>query len=204
MSSNHNPITDAPLIRRPTVCRLCGENFDPKILHKAQMIADNPGAKQKRLMKLVKPFMEHMSKQHPKHLMDAQLLGGEFAGMLTMGFFQCDEPELEASRDETRWKIHETTRRVIISDERVSERLELAFINAALLAGGQPEVRQLAQAPAAVRARSEAFMKSELAASIARTMTQMRDVLEERGRYQMPGTQAPEKPEKPAETPAGA
>lgn len=165
------------VILRPTVCRICGHEFKGDSLKSATIIGNNPQARMQQIQALLSPLMKHLQKKHPEQLQWTQLQGGEYAGLLALNLIQCDEPEIERQRDQTRWKIHQMTRRVAITDERIEERLKLAYLTALAEELKMP-VEELNPASA------DPMMTLPSARHILRTMREMRDVLEERGRYE--------------------
>lgn len=173
-------VTETPMIVRPTLCRLCGHEFKGNSLATAAVVGNNPHAKIQQIQALISPLMKHLTKKHPEQLKWAQMMGGEWGGLLSINFFQCDEPAIEQSRDSTRWKIHQMTRRVVITDERIEERLRLAVLTAITDAGGDQVYGDQHEEYA------DDFMKGAIARKIVETMRHMRDVLEERGRYGEP------------------
>ena len=183
------------VILRPTTCRICGHQFPGNSLSTAAIVGENPQAKIQQVQALISPLMKHLQKKHPQQLQWAQMNGGEWAGVLSINFFQCDEPAIEKSRDEARWKIHQLTRRVAITDERIEERLRLAYLTAVAADAGVD--------PATLPANFvDDMMQTPSAIEILKTMRQMRDVLEEKGRYSAPRVPvmgADGKPEKPPE-----
>jgi hypothetical protein len=172
-----NVATLTTVILRPTVCRICGHEFKGDSLKSATIIGNNPQARMQQIQALLSPLMKHLQKKHPEQLQWTQLQGGEYAGLLALNLIQCDEPEIERQRDQTRWKIHQMTRRVAITDERIEERLKLAYLTALAEELKMP-VGELNPASA------DPMMTLPSARHILRTMREMRDVLEERGRYE--------------------
>jgi hypothetical protein len=202
--------TPSPLehnvILRPTTCRICGHEFQGNSLSTAAVLGENQAAKIQQVQALISPLMKHLQKKHPQQLQWAQMMGGEWGGLLSINFFQCDEPSIERSRDETRWKIHQLTRRVAITDERIEERLRLAYLIAIAKDAGVP-LQDVSPSLA------DDIMRSSTALEILRTMREMRDVMEEKSRYGAPkvpvmgaeanGGDYPEQPAKQAkEAPA--
>lgn len=172
---------DVPQVVTPTICRLCGKEFPSNPLHSAVLLNANPQAKIQQMQALLSPLMKHLQQKHSPQLQWTTMLGGEYAGLLAMNFFQCSA--IEEQRDFTRWKVHQQTRRAVVNDERIIERLRQSYINAMVKSYSTPPPDDQQQDAA------DKFMETPLAAAIVETMRAMRDVLEERGRYQMP--QAP-------------
>ncbi len=164
----------------PTICRLCGKQFPSNPLHSAVLLNANPQAKIQQMQALLSPLMKHLQQKHAHQLQWTTMLGGEYAGLLALNFFQCSEPAIEEQRDFTRWKVHQQTRRAVVNDERIVERLRQSYINAMVKSHLTPPPDDQQQDAA------DKFMETPLAAAVIETMQAMRDVLEERGRYQMP------------------
>jgi hypothetical protein len=167
------------VILRPTKCRICGHEFPGNSLSSATILGSNPAAKMQQISALISPLMKHLQKKHPEQLQWTQMQGGEWAGLLALNFIQCDEAEVQHMRDQTRWKINQMTRRVAITDERIEERLRLAYLTAMAKEADTP----LEKIPPEM---ADDIMKTPAAMEIARTMREMRDVLEEKGRYDPP------------------
>ena len=197
--------TETPLIKRPIVCKLCGHQFKTRSLAAAAILGNNPQAKLKQIAALIQQPMEHIAKHHGEQLQFCQQVASELAGMLTLNLIQCDEPAIEEQRDSTRWRIFQMMRRVKISDERIKERLALAFMNTALTEAGEPIIKHATDAPATLMATAVEWIEAPLAKAILQTVIDMRDVMEERGRYPMPTMYTQEKngtPQPPTNTPA--
>lgn len=171
---------DADLIMRPTKCRICNFAFPGNPMQSARLLVENPQAKSRQLAAILSPLMKHLQKKHPQELQTAQLFGSEYAGMVSIEYFQIDDPIVREMIDKTRWITHAKTRRYTVSDQRIEERLELAFLNTVLREAKQPEVRQAHECDIQIRGKARAFLDSSLGNAILRTMRHMRDVLEER------------------------
>lgn len=179
MSTTQPSPLEHNIILRPTACRICGKEFPGKSLATAAILGDNPQAKIQQVSALISPLMKHLGQKHPEQLRWAQMSGGEWGGLLSLNFFTCDEPLVERSRDETRWKIHQMTTRVAVTDERIEERLRLAYLTAMAHEVDVP----VDQIPPAM---ADELMKTPSAIQILKTMREMRDVLQERDRYSKP------------------
>ena len=179
MSTTQPSPLDQNVILRPTACRICGKKFPGNSLSTAAIIGENPQAKIQQVQALISPLMKHLGQKHPQQLQWAQMSGGEWGGLLSLNFFTCDEPVIERGRDETRWKIHQMTQRVAITDERIEERLRLAYLTAMAHEADVP----VESIPAAT---ADDLMKTASAVQILRTMREMRDVLQEKDRYAKP------------------
>jgi hypothetical protein len=173
---------------RPFTCRLCGKVFATDLLKTATIIGANPQAKLQQINAILADPMKHLQRKHSYQLSWAQLMGGEYAGLLAMGFFECDAEVVEQQRDYARWKIHTLTTRVAITDERIAERLYKTVFNLATdihALGARSESPEDPRVIERVTAETELWMKSPLALAILETMKTMRDVLQEKDRYVM-------------------
>jgi len=173
---------------RPFMCKLCGKTFPTDLLKTATLIGANPQAKLQQINAILAAPMKHLQKAHGYELSWAQVMGGEYAGLLAMNFFQCDAEIVEQQRDYARWKIHTLTTRVAITDERITERIYQTYFeywktgrNVVNANPAEPELNIEQRATVA----TEEWMKSPLALAILETMKTMRDVLQEKDRYVM-------------------
>jgi hypothetical protein len=166
--------------RGETKCKLCGHVFPSNPLHAATLVGANPQAKMAQIQALLAPMMKHLQKKHPAELQWSQLLGGECAGMMALRFFENHEPTTEQQQDFTRWKIHTLTKRAVVTNERIIERLATTVRKT--FAKTSAELP-----PELIEDQVETFMNGPLAHAIVETMQHMRDVLQEEGRYDMQG-----------------
>lgn len=127
-------------------------------------------AEQRRAMRYVQTLTQHLQKHHPDALKAAQIFGSEYAGMLALSNFETEDALVAEQRDFVRWKVHNATRRAMVTDERIVEKV--SQILDGFLVGDPDREKKLNES-----------MADGLGAKIVETMTQMRDVLEERGRY---------------------
>ena len=115
------------LIVTPTKCKLCGHLFRDSILHSAAIVGSTPQAQLDQVQAIVKPLMDHLQKKHSNHIVQAQFMGGQFAGWLTVdsAFEMDDDTKKKLGHDFTRWKIRQimTPPDLRVSDERLEERL---------------------------------------------------------------------------------
>jgi hypothetical protein len=185
---------------RPFMCKLCGKTFATDLLKTATTIGANPQAKLQQINAILAAPMKHLQKAHSYQLSWAQVMGGEYAGLLAMNFFDCDADIVEQQRDYARWKIHTLTARVAVTDERIAERLyQTAFeffkcVHVRHQSAGPEDPRVIERATL----ETKIWIESPLALAILETMKTMRDVLQEKDRYVM--TDGPP----PIETPAAA
>jgi hypothetical protein len=168
---------------RPCECVHCGKTFygPEEGLGGALIVGE---AAQRRAMRYVQTLTTHLQKHHPKVLTTAQIFGSEYAGMLALMNFKTDDELVAQQRDFVRWKVHNATRRASVSDDRIVEKVR------SILAG------YLMKDPERERKLSES-MADGVGSKIVEVMTEMRDVLEERGRY----TETPMTPAAAGENP---
>jgi hypothetical protein len=189
--------TIGQIAARPLRCKICGKMFETDPLKTATLIGANPQAKLQQINAILAEPMKHLQKKHAYHLGWAQLMGGEYGGMLALNFFDCDAEIVEKQRDYARWKVHTLTRRAHVTDERIVERLTKTFSDfvTELHAGyardlNDPTIMER------VKVETEVWMASKLALAILAMIRDMRDVLQEKDRYQM--TDGPPPTEEPA------
>jgi hypothetical protein len=150
-------------ISTPTKCRLCGKTFSHDLLATAAVLGSNPQIKAQQIQALVAPFIKHIEKDHPQHIQMVAVTSAEIQGYLMMSIFDMDDQIAEKlNRDFVRWKIRQwmTPPHARVTDERIKERLN------------------------AVPWESISPSEELILFNIIR---EMRDAIEERGRYKMPG-----------------
>jgi len=114
----------------------------------------------------MKPLMKHLEKKHPEAIEQAQYAGATFAGYLMIVNFEIDEETRgKLGSDLTRWKIRQmmTRQETRISDERLDERLTAIL-------DGQFD-------------RAGEVNRPKLHSALYTLLKQLRDAIEERGRY---------------------
>jgi len=154
---------------RPCQCVHCNKTFygPEEGLGGALIVGE---AAQRRAMRYVQTLTTHLQKQHPQVLTTAQIFGSEYAGMLALMNFKTDDELVAQQRDFVRWKVHNATRRASVSDDRIVEKVR------SILTG------YLINDPEREKKLNES-MADGIGSKIVEVMTEMRDVLEERGRY---------------------
>ncbi len=165
------------------------------------IVGDNPQAKMQHIHAILSPLMKHLTQKHQAELQWTQLMGGEYAGLLAMNFFETHAPQVEAQRDYARWKIHTLTRRSHVTDQRIAEKLRAVY--------SQNFYRLTEEAPPDTPQRTrgeleqfiDLWMETPFAQALAQMIRDMRDVLTERDRYQMtdPPPKMPEPQNRPPE-----
>jgi hypothetical protein len=153
------------LVSTPTKCKLCNHVFKTDLLGSAAIIGASKEAKMQQVAALTKPLMKHLQKHHPEHIQRAQISGMELAGYLTVtGAFEMDEHIRQTiGTDFTRWHVHRLTRNLEShpTDGRIKERVGALFANA------HPP-------------------NPSLSAAVVVLLCEMRDAIEEVGRYPEP------------------
>lgn len=138
----------APRIALPTTCRVCGEQFTTPSVAIIGQTADQ------RIGEFGGRLAQHILTKHKEIAVYAATMQQQFDGMLCLMNFNIAEPELTDQLDQIRFQINRLTRRAVVSDETIMQRVaELGLLNPA----DESKVYQL--------------------------LKDMRDVLEERGRY---------------------
>jgi hypothetical protein len=127
-------------------------------------LADTPD---RRSAKFVKQLSAHIQQKHPQYFAAAALQGQEYGGMLMLRYFSITSGDVLVSLDKTRWKIHQATRAVIVSDDRIRQRV------AEMLAGDHTneELEKAFAEPGGIGSRIVALLQK------------MRDNITENGRY---------------------
>ena len=158
-------------VLKPCKCRHCQKVFYGPDEGLGGALIVNEAA-QRRAMRYVQSLTQHLQKHHPEHLKAAQIFGSEYAGMLALSNFETEDELVAEQRDFVRWKVHNATRRAVVTDDRIDDKVREA------LSGF------LIQDPERDRKLNES-MADGLGSKIVEVMRTMRDVLEERGRYQI-------------------
>jgi hypothetical protein len=156
-------------IETPIVCKICGKNFPVP----AGVILDTTKANE-RLASFVHKLATHLRERHLNQQLEAAAHGAELTGMLTLAYFDLSG-EIATQRDFLRWRVHATTRRANVTNERIEERAR--EIMASYYTAEEIEV----------------YMRSGIGRDICRALGDMRDVLTEAGRYSIASqpTEAP-------------
>ena len=154
---------------RPCTCVHCNQTFygPEEGLGGALIVGE---AQQRRAMRYVQTLTTHLQKKHPQVLTTAQIFGSEYAGMLALMNFTTDDELVAQQRDFVRWKVHNATRRAQVSDDRIVEKVR-AILTGYLMADPNREQKL------------NESMADGIGSKFVEVMTEMRDVLEERGRY---------------------
>lgn len=161
-------------IALPTICRLCGQEFfGPNgALGEALLLNEKPARKALRFME---ELTVHLAKKHETYVQHAMTQQAEYYGLLVLMAFDTRDEGIATARDHMRWKINRATRRAVINNDRILERVNLLFDELA---------RSLA--PEQTEPEREA-MRALAVPPITSLIEEMRDVLMEAGRYPEPG-----------------
>jgi len=153
----------------PATCKVCGEVFygPAEGLGGGRLIV---GEDPKRRDKLyMATLIQHIEAKHPGDIKQARMLGAEYAGMLALAIFQTTDEGVNQQRDYQRWRVHQNSIALRVTNERIDARVQETFD------------RVLKQHEEFATAFSSEL--SELAEAMKETMRVMRDVLEEVDRY---------------------
>lgn len=172
-------------IALPTICRLCGEEFyGPNgALGEALLLNEKPARKALRFME---QLTIHLAKKHEGYIQQAMTQQAEYYGLLVLSAFDTRDEAIATSRDQMRWRINHATRRAVITDDRILERVNILFTELAATL-----------APDYTVTEHEA-MRALAVPPIASLIREMRDVLMETGRYAEPSPIADPKNGTPA------
>lgn len=139
----------------PITCRVCTRKFTPPA---GVDLNDTPD---QRTAKFVMKLSTHLRETHPNEFRAAAISGQEYGGMLMMRYFAVNGGVLSQS-DQTRWKIHQATRAVMVSDDRIALRVTELFA----LTHTEAELGKL-------------FTGDGLGIKVVRLMQEMRDIITE-------------------------
>jgi len=104
----------------PINCRLCNRRFTPP---PGVDLGDTPDA---RTARFVMRLSTHLRETHPNEFKAAAIQGQEYGGMLMLRYFGVNG-EVRHQADQTRWKIHQATAAIRVSDERIVARVTELF-----------------------------------------------------------------------------
>jgi hypothetical protein len=141
----------------PIACRLCSRKFTPPA---GVDLGDTPDA---RTARFVMKLSTHLRETHPNEFKAAALQGQEYGGMLMLRYFGVNG-DVRHQADQTRWKIHQATAAIHVSDERIVTRVTELF--------------SATHTAAELRA---SFSGDGLGLKIVRLLQEMRDILTEAG-----------------------
>jgi ribosomal protein S15P/S13E len=148
-----------------TTCNICQKKFTgPSAL---LIGSGNPNA---RLIAYVQSLATHLLTDHKDHQAALQLSCVEYLGMLQLLNFSSTDPAIREQTDFLRWRIHQQTAAHTVPDDKLKQKA--ADTAADLLT----EAAAILHKPAGV-------LLELVTAKFVSVLTEMRDVIEERGRY---------------------
>jgi hypothetical protein len=123
------------------------------------------GVGQQQVGKIIQQLSEHVQKKHPKQFAESLIPGLQLSGILRLKHFRSDDPTANQMQEWMRHQIHEMTRNRTVSDEKIREQVDKLGLPA-----------------------------THLTTSICALIMEMRDIIEERGKFapKQPGTPATE------------
>jgi hypothetical protein len=162
-----------------TTCNICQKKFTgPSAL---LIGSGNPNA---RLMAYVQSLATHLLTDHADHQRALQLSCVEYLGMLQLLNFSSTDPAIREQTDFLRWRIHQQTAAHTVPDDKVKQK---ASETAAELL--QKILDRRDKIPPELFGE---MVQATISAQVETLLTEMRDVIEERGRYQVSMVTVPE------------
>lgn len=149
-------------------CRICRHVFHGPEGHLggAILLGDKIGD---RIQRYIQKLMAHLGKEHPEQLQLYTQQVGDYLGLLCLMSFDTSDEEVAKERDYLRWQLNKATRRAVVTDERIAEKCKV-LVDGCMMEG---ILEQMEQAP-----------RVTFESRVAALLIEMRNVLEERGRYQ--------------------
>jgi hypothetical protein len=141
-------------------CTICNKPFAGPMFSKVGLGMD---AVNNRLAVFTEKLTRHLFEEHREVAQEIQLQGTEYQGYLFLSKFSSSDPNLAMQLDVARWKVHQNTLAVRVTDQQITDAIE-KFL---------PDILTLAEM------RDTATLKRNLTG----LMQSMRDQLEEPGKY---------------------
>jgi hypothetical protein len=141
-------------------CTICNKPFAGPMFSKVGLGMD---AVNNRLAVFTEKLTRHLFDEHREVAQEIQLQGTEYQGCLFLSKFSSQDPNLAMQLDVARWKVHQNTLAVRVTDDQIMDVVEKVV----------PDLLTLADA------RDTATLKKNLAGLLA----SIRDRLEEPGKY---------------------
>src|ERR1043166_4974421 len=100
-------------------CRMCDEKFTgpPLVL----VVGETAPA---RLARYIDTLTRHIAECHADVFTRAQVTAAELQGVLILGCYKTEDPQVNEQRDYLRWSVHQQTRAIEVTDARIEERSE--------------------------------------------------------------------------------
>jgi hypothetical protein len=109
-----------PRMEYKTRCRVPGckktfvsDPFDVPII-------GQPG---ERIVKFVSALYEHVAKNHPDRIQQINGAVQQYLGFMAVSLFELEDPQLLAMREAIRASLHMFTRRMVITDAEIADRV---------------------------------------------------------------------------------
>jgi hypothetical protein len=169
-----------------TTCNICQKKFTgPSAL---LIGSGNPNA---RLMAYVQSLAKHLLTDHADHQRALQLSCVEYLGMLQLLNFSSTDPAIREQTDFLRWRIHQQTAAHTVPDDKLKEKATATAAELFAFLTGMSFYASLTNETAGIPEKhtdddpSSVLVFEAIKAKFISVLTEMRDVIEERGRYQV-------------------
>jgi hypothetical protein len=150
-----------------TTCTLCTQRFNVPGFEDLL----RTGIGQQQVGQIIQKLSEHIQQKHPKEFAESLIPGLQLSGLRRLTHFQTDDATANQMREWMRHQIHELTRTRTVPDEKIREQVHKLALSESL------DLKLVA--PQTLEALVTLIME-------------MRDILEERGKF------APKQPGAPA------
>jgi hypothetical protein len=150
-------------------CRLCKAKFQGP---SAVIVGNGPN---QHLSNFLLKITDHWTVCHKQEDEFLQIQAGEFLGLRRMMQFKTTDPALNRQKEELRWRIHQNTRNVSVTDE------SLRGIAAAIAAKIVTDARLNLDGPSS--------FENSVAEILLPYLKEMRDTYEEPGKFKLHGPQ---------------
>ena len=127
MSTNRASLANVSQIAGITTCRHCQKNF----VGPAGMLITTDGRNADRVTQLVKALLEHLTKEHPNELMQANIAAMQFNSLQIMLNFSTTDQAFNEARNMLRWEVHQRTLSASFSDEALKKGAQAAALEIA-------------------------------------------------------------------------
>lgn len=161
-----------------TTCNLCQRKFAGPLA-----LIIGPGQHpQGRLVNHLNQLAQHFCEAHPEENNALQLKALEYLGMLRLLNYSTSDEELRRQLDFLRWSIHQSTLLHRVPDEKIAAKAEehargiVDIFESVLPPSNGPGTDQ-------VREQLRPALQAAIAAKLAAVLSEVRNILEEPGRY---------------------
>lgn len=150
-------------------CIHCGKAFyGPR---ETVVVGEKSGG---RLMKHVGEMAGHIKEAHAEEFKRALVLGAELQGFLLMQQFTGEDATVRAMRDEYRWRIHQATLQLHISENAVARKARETV--AAVVDLVNKDFEDLSE-------KDKEELRNLIQAPIEKVLLELREILQEPGKY---------------------